>query len=224
MSLDLQAELTDMLSKVMGFEAVRELELDPRLKRIHYDWLDASSHTQRTVAKLSRQLRRFLDDKTYLENKRIIDILQNIQTAAIDVRDNLPDGVFMEVEASAATVALPFERPLFSPPVKPIVEVDVEEADSSDINADALFEQFVVDRAKLEDRINRVLQGSEQISLSELTRKYPVEKGVAELVTYFSIAADGGAVFDEERHEEIILHGEHSVEKRVQVPRIIFTR
>lgn len=224
MSLDRQAELTDMLSKVMGFEAVQELELDPRLKRIHYDWLDASNHTQRTVAKLSRQLRRFLDDKTYLENKRIIDILQSIQTAAIDVRDNLPDGVFMEVAASAAAVALPFERPPFSPPVKPIVDVKVEEADSSDIKTDALFDQFVVDRAKLQSRINSALQASEQISLSELTRNYPVEKGIAELVTYFSIAAEGGAVFDEDHHEEIILHEENATEKRVRVPRVIFTR
>lgn len=224
MSFDHQAELTEMLSKVMGFEAIQELELDPRLKRIHYDWLEASNHTQRTVAKLSRQLRRFLDDKTYLENRRIIEILQDIQTAAIDVRDDLPEGVFMEVDETAVTVALPFERPPFSPPVKPIIEVEVEEADSSDINANALFDQFVVDRAKLEHRVNRMLQGSEQISLSELTKKYPVEKGVAELVTYFAIAAEGGAVFDEEQQEEIIMQDEDSLEKRVEVPRVIFTR
>jgi len=224
MSFDRQAELTEMLVKVMGFDAVRELQLDPRLKRIHYDWLDAASHTQRTVAKLSRQLRRFLDDKTYLENKRIIDILQDIQAAAIDVRDNLPEGVFMEVDESAATVALPFERPPFSPPVKPVIEVDVIEADGTDINADVLFEQFMVDRAKLESRINTMLQTSEQISLSELTKKYPVEKGVAELVSYFAIAAEKRAVFDEEKQEEIILQDETANAKHVQVPRVIFTR
>lgn len=224
MSMDRQAELTEMLSKVTGFDAVRELQLDPRLGGIHYDWLEAASHTQRTVAKLSRQLRRFLDDKTYLENKRIIDILQDIQTAAIDVRDNLPDGPFMEVDESATTVALPFERPLFSPPVKPIIEVDVLEADGDDVNADILFEQFMVDRAKLESRISMELQGAGQISLSELTKKYPVEKGVAELVSYFAIAAEKRAVFDEEEQEEIILRDETENEKRVQVPRVIFTR
>lgn len=224
MSIERQVELSEMLSQVMGFDAIKELELDPRLKIIHYDWLEASGYTQRTVAKLSRQLRRFLDDKTYLENKRIIEILQSIQTTAVEVRDNIPKEMFIEVDGSAATIALPFERPLFSPPVKPIVEVDVEEADSSDINTDALFEQFVVDKTKLESRINRMLQGREQISLSELTRKYPVEKGVAELVAYFSIAAEKRAVFDEDSQEEIILHNECVAEKRVLVPRIIFTR
>ncbi len=49
MSLSRQAELTEMLTKVLEFDAVKELEIDPRLKRIHYDWLETSSHTQRTV-------------------------------------------------------------------------------------------------------------------------------------------------------------------------------
>ncbi|PIE66049.1 MAG: hypothetical protein CSA26_01985 [Desulfobacterales bacterium] len=224
MSIERQLEFSEMLSQVMGFDAVQELELDPRLKNIHYDWLEASGYTQRTVAKLSKQLRRFLDDKTYLENKRIVEILQEIQKTAIEVRDNLPKTMFMEVDASAATVALPFERPPFSPPVKPVVEVDIEDADSSAINTDILFEQFVVDRAKLEDRISSMLRGREQVSLSELTSRYPVEKGVAELVTYFSIAAEKRAVFDEDRQEEIILHNGGSAEKHVQVPRVIFTR
>ncbi|AGF77790.1 Protein of unknown function (DUF3375) [Desulfocapsa sulfexigens DSM 10523] len=224
MSLSRQAELTEMLTKVLGFEAVKELKIDPRLKRIHYDWLEASNHTQRTVAKLSHQLRRYLDDKAYLENKRIIDILQKIQATAIEVRDNMPAGFFMEVDEAAATIALPFERPLFSPPVKPVIAADVVDADISDMNADVLFEQFVVDRLKLESQVNQLLQQNEQVSLHEVTKVYPVEKGLAELVTYFAIAADRGAVFDEERQEEISWLEQDSSRKCVHIPRIIFSR
>jgi len=224
MSLSRQAELTEMLTKVLGFEAVKELKIDPRLKRIHYDWLEASNHTQRTVAKLSHQLRRYLDDKAYLENKRIIDILQKIQATAIEVRDNMPAGFFMEVDEAAATIALPFERPLFSPPVKPVIAADVVDADISDMNADVLFEQFVVDRLKLESQVNQLLQQNEQVSLHEVTKVYPVEKGLAELVTYFAIAADRGAVFDEERQEEISWLEQDPIRKCVHIPRIIFSR
>ena len=224
MSLGRQAELTDMFTKVMGFEAVQELEIDPRLKRINYDWLEANNHTQRTVAKLSRQLRRYLDDKAYLENKRIVDILQEIQTIAVRVRDDMPEGSFMGVEQSSATVALPFERPLFSPPVKPVIEGDVVDADASDINADVLFEQFVVDRLALENQIKKLLQHNDQVSLTEVTEVFPVEKGIAELVTYFSIAAESGAVFDEDRQEEISWLEQDSTRKCVHIPRIIFSR
>lgn len=223
MSLNRQTELTGMLNKVLAFDAIKELEVDPRLNRIHYDWLEAGTHTQRTVAKLSHQLRRYLDDKAYLENKRIIDILQGIQANAIEVRNDMPAGTFMEVDESATLVALPFERPPFSPPVRPVIEADVVDADATGINADVLFEQFVVDRLKLERQVKKLLQQHGQVSLREIIEVYPVEKGVAELIAYFSIAAQTGAVFDEERQEKISwLDG--STRKCVQVPRVIFSR
>lgn len=223
MSLNRQTELTGMLNKVLAFDAIKELEVDPRLNRIHYDWLEAGTHTQRTVAKLSHQLRRYLDDKAYLENKRIIDILQGIQANAIEVRNTMPAGTFMEVDESAPLITLPFERPPFSPPVRPVIEADVVDADATDINADVLFEQFVVDRVKLERQVKKLLQQHGQVSLLEITEVYPVEKGVAELIAYFSIAAQTGAVFDEERQDKISwLDG--STRKCVQVPRVIFSR
>ncbi len=93
----------------------------------------------------------------------------------------------MEVDEAAATIALPFERPLFLPPVKPVIAADVLDADASDINADVLFEQFVVDRLKLESQIKQLLQQNEQVSLREVIEVYPVEKGLAELVAYFRL-------------------------------------
>lgn len=224
MSFSRQAELTEMLTKVLGFDAVKELAIDPRLKRIHYDWLEASSHTQRTVAKLSHQLRSYLDDKAYLENKRIIDILQRIQATAIEVREDMPEGVFIEVDEAATSIILPLARPLFAPPVKPVIVGEVVDADASDINADVLFEQFVVDRVKLASQIKQLLQQHEQVSLRELTEVYPVEKGLAELIAYFSIAAEQGAVFDEERQEEISWLAQDTTRKCVHIPRIIFSR
>ena len=61
-------------------DSVHELaeiaESDPRLRHIHYDWLDAAERTQATVRQLSEQLRRFLDDQVWFENRRVIDILR----------------------------------------------------------------------------------------------------------------------------------------------------
>jgi Protein of unknown function (DUF3375) len=56
-----QAEFTDLLDQVAGLAAIDDP--DPRLRRIHYDWLDAGERTQGTVRLLSEQLRRFLDDQ-----------------------------------------------------------------------------------------------------------------------------------------------------------------
>lgn len=76
MSHTRQEELTQLLDKVMQLPPIVELKPDARTRRVHYDWLEAGEHTQRTVALLSQQLRRFLDDQAYLENRRIMDLLR----------------------------------------------------------------------------------------------------------------------------------------------------
>ena len=57
---------------------------------IHYDWLDAGERTQATVRLLSEQLRRFLDDQVWLENRRVMDILHSIESNALRVRQTGP--------------------------------------------------------------------------------------------------------------------------------------
>ena len=61
---------------------------------MHYDWLEAGEYAQKTVAQLSQQLRRFLDDKAWLENRRIMDILHGIEAKALALRDGAPWGRF----------------------------------------------------------------------------------------------------------------------------------
>ncbi len=95
MSRERQEELTQLLDRVLQLEPVAAMAPDPRFKRVHYDWLEAGEHAQRTVALLSQQLRRFLDDQAYLENRRIMDILRSIEAGALAVRDAASGGGFL---------------------------------------------------------------------------------------------------------------------------------
>jgi len=99
MSSARQAELSDLLERVLSLPAVAELRPDARTRRIHYDWLQAGEHTQRTVAQLSQQLRRFLDDKAWLENRRIMGILRSIEGRSLAVRQTIPGDGFMLIDA-----------------------------------------------------------------------------------------------------------------------------
>ena len=87
MSRDRQEELTRLLERVLASPAVQSMDPDVRTRRINYDWLDAGEHTQATVRRLSQQLRRFLDDRAWLENRRIMDILHGIEAHALALRD-----------------------------------------------------------------------------------------------------------------------------------------
>src|SRR4029078_3356719 len=83
MSARRQEELTSLLDHVLNLPQISAPKPDERTRRIHYDWLEAGEHTQRTVAQLSQQLRRFLDDRAFLENRRILDLLHGIESKAL---------------------------------------------------------------------------------------------------------------------------------------------
>ena len=79
MSSRRQEALSERLDQVLALPAIAALKPEPRTRRVHHDWLEAGEHTQRTVAQLSQQLRRFLDDRAFLENRRILDLLRGIE-------------------------------------------------------------------------------------------------------------------------------------------------
>lgn len=220
-----QEELSFLLTKVFELGAVRDLAPDMRLKRIHYDWLEAGEYTQRTVAKLSGQLRRYLDDQAFLENKRIMQVIQSIESQAIQVRDNMPGNDFMGIDESSPGIVLPMERPLYTIPVKPVIEETVFIGDGSDIPSDILYASVFVDKLKLKGIIRNALQTRNQVTLAEILGQHPLEKGLAELVTYLALAGeDAKAQFDDERTHTASWIDEHGVTRRAEFSAVIFNR
>ncbi len=225
MSSERQEELSDLLDRVVGLPAVQALEPDGRMRRVHYDWLTAGEHTQRTVALLSQQLRRFLDDRAWLENRRIMEILRGIEGHALAVRDAPPGGAFVEIDDTAPTVELAMERPLYAAPVKARISAQTIEAGAEDLDTDALFSQVVIDRAMLASRVRQSLQTRSQVTLRDLIEAYPLQHGLAELVAYLTLASeDDKALFDEATKERLSWLDEKRRLRVAILPRVIFIR
>ncbi len=220
-----QDELTELLQKVFELEAVSSLNIDGRFKRIHFDWLEAGEHTQRTVARLSQQLRRYLDDQAYLENKRIMQLLDGISARALAIREQLPGGVFFTLAASSPTIQLPMERPLYNPPLKPVLDTMIAMADISDIDTEALYDQVAIDKPLLKAQIRQLLQQRSQVTLAEVVGKHPLQHGLAELVAYLTLASEEKhALFDDDHPEQIGWHDPDGLLRQARLPRVIFSR
>lgn len=218
-----QEELTALLEQVLALEAVVELSPDPRLKRVHYDWLTAGEVTQRTVARLSEQLRRYLDDQAWFENRRIMEVLRNLEQRALAMRDEPPRGSVMPLDAASPTVALPMERPLFSPPVKPVIEARQLVEGEADVDTRVLFEQFYVDKERLRARLRKALQTRRQISLAELLDAHPLEQGLAELVAWLSLATgEESGVVDEDSLQSVTWREANGRMRQATLPTVIF--
>jgi flagellar motility protein MotE (MotC chaperone) len=224
-----QEELTELLDRVLALPAVADLNPEARTRRVHYDWMEAGEHTQRTVAALSQQLRRFLDDQAWLENRRIMDILHGIESKALALRDAPPPGRVMEMAAAGADIELAMERPLFTPAIKPVIAKLVLQAGDEDIDPSALFDQVVVDKARMTRHIRHALQERAQISLSELVLSQPLQHGLAELVAYLQLGTETfSTVVDENTPEPIrwqtLAQDGQAVTRSARLPRVIFMR
>lgn len=234
MSPQRQEEFSERLDKVLTLTAIEELKPDKRTRRIHHDWLEAGEYTQRTVAQLSQQLRRFLDDQAWLENRRIMDILHGIESKTLKMRDSLfapsNSSEFISIEASSVSIELPMERPLYRPPMKPkIANVQLQDGDET-LDDSALYAQVVVDKAAIASQIRQSLQEQTQVSLRELCQAQPLKQGLAELVAYLELGNEDGSggrftmLIDEEVKDIIIWTGEDEKKRRVRMPRVLYLR
>ena len=215
------------MDRVLALPAVADLNPDTRTRRVHYDWIEAGEHTQRTVAALSQQLRRFLDDQAWLENRRIMDILRGIESKALALRDAVPLGPVMTMAESGADIELTLERPLFTPAIKPLIADLALQAGDEDIDPSALFDQVVVDKAQLTRHIRHALQDKAQITLSELVAAQPLQQGLAELVAYLQLGSQTfSTVVDEDTIESIqwqaVTADGMELTRRARLPRVIF--
>jgi hypothetical protein len=225
MSPERQDELTRLLSKVLALPAVQELEPDRRLLRVHYDWLEAGDVAQRTVARVSAQLRRYLDDQAWLENRRIMQLIRQVEFHAVALRKDSMNGFAAELDDPAPTIDLPFERPLFKPPYKPHLDGPVVTHGDENIPADALFDQVHVDKAELRSRIRAMLSACAQVSLAEVVSTHPLTHGVAELVAYMSLASDDPrALIDDGRKQIFRWHDPARGARQATLPLVVFTR
>ena len=226
MSQSRQDELSHLLDRVLALEPVAALEPNPRLRRVHYDWLDAGEHAQRTVAQLSQQLRRVLDDQAWLENRRIMDLLRGIEVRALALRSAPPRGAIHAIDALHPEVDLPLERPLYRAPTKTALTATKLAAGHAEGDAQALFEQVRIDKAALAQHIRQSLQTRAHISLGELLQLRPLQHGLGELVAYLQLASSGAVqtALDESVQETIHWVSADGTPRSATVARILFVR
>jgi flagellar motility protein MotE (MotC chaperone) len=218
-----QEELAGLLEQVQGLEEITEP--DPRMRYVHHDWLDAGERTQATVRQLSEQLRRFLDDQVWAENRRVVEIVRGIEKHALAARADGSVPVTTELDGTAPELGLPMERPLYTPRVKRPIDSTSIEAGGQEFETDPLFEQFYVDRAELAAGVRRALQGRSQIGLAELVHRQPLTQGLAQLVSYLALTDDTfRLVFDESTADEVSWHDADGRERWATLPRVTFCR
>jgi len=176
------------------------------------------------VALLSQQLRRFLDDQAWLENRRIMDLVRGIEARALALRVQPPTGEFMAIDDLAPSVSLPMERPLYNPPAKLVLDKLTLLAGEGDLDTSALFDQVRVDKALLAGQVRQMLQQRAQVTLSEVLAAHPLQQGLGELVAYLQLASESTQAVVDDTVLETVAWSNASGARQARLPRVIFVR
>lgn len=227
-----QDDLTALLEYVQKIPELRDEIGNARLTDMLQDWSNAAYQTQRILAQLSSQLRRFLESKTFLENRKIMETLRSIERKAIDVRDDPPRTLDLGIEHWRAAISLPMDRRMYvAKSVDAFANTHVTVADGAASIEDAqiLFENKSVDVEELRCRIRRRLQTEDTTTLAEVVLEHPLEHGLAEVVAYLQLSDESfTVVLDQDALETLgwssVTRAGDPVTRAATLPRAIFCR
>ncbi len=221
MSPTSQDELKKLLKTTFNLKEVQELNPSALLNQIDLSLLTAGEKVYRTSALLGEQLRKFLETQAYLENRRILEIIKQIEKQAVLVKTTSPKQKdFSVIDSLSIDINLIMSRTLFMPPKNPVISADLILEGNSDVSSSALYNQVYVDEDELLENIKNGLQSHTQITLRELISLFPVTKGVEEIIAYLNIASkDSRAIINSE-----VIDCLHLPAKKIQAPQVIFTR
>lgn len=221
-----QDELKDMLQKIFSLTEIKSEVFSSSLPDIDRNLLEVGEKVYRTYNLIAEQLRKFLDNQTYLENKRIMELIKSIEKNTIEIKHNIPqNNSFNTITDVKPDIDLVMSKPLFNPPKNPLINNEALTIGETNISLDILYNQNHVDEHELSQRIQKLLQSYPQVSLQQIIEAYPLCHGLAEIITYLHIASKNNKSFIDDTKTEI-LHwiSDNNVNKQINLPNVIFTR
>jgi hypothetical protein len=223
-----QEEFEKLIKEVLDIQVIKDLQKENfNIGNVRNNLIEAGDRTKKSTNSLLEQLRKYLEHKTFFENKRIHENIQEI--LKIVSEQSQVDFVKLDLLHldDVISVDLTLNRPLFTPPDKlRFAKNNPVEGVASGDN-ETLFEQFEISIAELRKKIKTALKSKEQISFVDFIKEYKITKGVAEVVAYVEIASKekGKHVIKSSESEYIEVENSKTNKKyRVKIPQIIFCK
>lgn len=170
--------------------------------------------------KLSEKISRVLSEKNMLERRRAMELIGEIRQMAYSLIDTkIKEDDFISIEGEPYINL--FDRWEPGDEKDDISNILFPDGSAEAENADfkLLFDQFTIDKKKLQQRIDLMLEEKGQVTLKEVVDEYGLENGLSEIVGYFSIGASGSHQIIEGTKESILIG-----ERIVNVPLVIYIK
>lgn len=222
-----QDELDKLIEITLSLREIKSVKNDDTLEEMTTHLVDAGDRVNKTNHALAEQLRKFLDEKVYLESKKIIEIIKDIKSIAVQLKNNLPDSADFIIIEDRPMIEMIMERPLWNGSSNTKLRTpNMEYGSPDEVNTSVLYNQFNIDSEELKKRIQEFLKVDSQVTLKSIVGKYPIEKGLLEILIYMDLASKNERTVINEDISETIIIWNVATEKqfKIEIPQIIFCR
>ena len=158
-------------------------------------------------------------------SRELINDIKNLAVQKVGQFSNQKD--FTQIEGGV-DMSMDMDRPWGEPPQKANFANQPQGIGSSQFeNAQfgQLFDQFELNKQELQGKINALLGKHNSITLKELSLIHPINKGLEEVISYFSIAAQSPKHIVNNHHLDVIeWQGEDEVMRSVALPQVTFVK
>ncbi|MEA3228488.1 MAG: DUF3375 family protein, partial [Campylobacterota bacterium] len=174
-------------------------------------------------AKLIEHLRRFIDDRVWIENRRVLQLCKEIEKSSIELKENIPNKRnFFEIKGDRVKIDSIFEKSLYTIKIEnEFIQEDIKQP--IEIDMESFYNLFYIDEDILKRNISKKFQEKKEFTLLELLKEFPISKGLSELVSYISIAKNlPNTVVDESVDISFEIVDFEMKKRVVKLPKIIF--
>ncbi|MDR1054972.1 MAG: DUF3375 domain-containing protein [Prevotellaceae bacterium] len=223
---DSQDALKILIKQVYDILEDRGIEYNNRnLKRIKTILFQSGKKVLDSNNLLAEKLTRVIAEKHLLESRKIRETIAEIKQVSLCLIDHkIPEdcGIIIELEAE---INMPMERKLGEEKIIPEFNIHPEAFKSkADLETMSnLFSPDTVNIKELIGKIDSLLNDKEQVTLSQVIERYPVTKGLNELIGYISLINYSEKYVVNENISDVLLFDVEE-NKYLKIPQIIYCR
>lgn len=225
---DITETFREKIENILAKEEAYELGDQTTIRDFYHSLLMAGMKIKRVQDQLTSQLRKFLDDQSLLEGKRVKELSDDIEKLAASLAKKPIKGNFAFLDQTSPQLNLETSRPLYQ--FQDTVDLKTPEIQGTDaeeekLSLNALFNVKKVDERRLKDHIQKALGQKSQVTLKDITQTFPIQQGLAEVVTYLKLASESdSSYFNDEKEEKLYYTDEYLQNKFVKLEQVLFTR
>jgi len=218
--------LDQALESVMSREYVAQLDIKDRrfLLRMTRTLLEQGGAVHEVLQNFARSLKRFVQSREYLEQRRLNQLLNEAHLAALALKDEVKaaESLRYTLELTSSRLRSMSQWVLYDPSLQALPE-GMQAGDTPSIDLESIGElvaQSEIDFRTLKANIRDLLETRAHVSIGDVLEHYPADQGLGSVVGLIALGSRHG--FKTDIQETVSWVGNDNVHRSARIQKFFF--